>query len=236
MTKNVPSKKKKSEVAEPMKPGRGYGDNISKDDLLLPRVELLQGQSPVVLDGKRKAGEIVNSISKEPLPEDLKIIPVLVEKNFIRWKPREQGGGIEYRTKNPYDPRVMEDTKWHGDEKPKCTAYLNFLCFIEGQDMPIVVSFCNTSYQTGRKLLTLSKMEGGDIFNRKFRLGALKRENKYGIFYIFTVENAGSTNSEERSKAESLLTVFKDQELMFQEDDSGSGSESTDAGEDNNEF
>lgn len=229
------ARKASQEVAAPAQPGRGFGGNLSNEDLLLPRVELLQGQSPAVLEGTHKAGELVNSISKDPMPEDMKIIPILVEKNFIRWKPRDEGGGIEYRTKDATDPRVQEDTKWHGEEKPKCTAYLNFLCMVEGEDMPIVVSFCNTSYQAGRKLLTLGKMAGGDIFNRKYRLGAQKRQNQYGIFYVFTVENAGSTTDEERSAAEALYKVFEQGDLKFQEETSSTSSDTTLSGE-NNEF
>lgn len=233
-TKKDVARKTSQEVAKPMQEGRGFGTNISKDDLVLPRIELLQGQSPAVTDGDHKPGELVNSITKERLPEDLKIIPILVEKNFIKWRPREEGGGIDYRTNDPYDPRVVEDTKWHGDEKPVCTAYLNFLCLIEGQDMPIVLSFCNTSYQSGRKLLTLAKMAGGDIFNRKYRLTAIKRQNQYGTFYVFGVENAGAATAEERQHAENLFETFQSQGLKFQEESNGDNDE--DVGEDNNEF
>ena len=108
-TKEVANKLATNAVAVSNAAPRGFEHEDAKD-LLLPRIELLQGLSSAVQDGKGRAGEIVNQISKSPLSTDI-FIPIAMQRRYIRWIPRSEGGGIEYQTSNPDDPRVIEDTK-----------------------------------------------------------------------------------------------------------------------------
>lgn len=56
--------------------GRGFEEPTDREDLLIPRVSLLQALSPQVTEGIEgcKAGMIVNSISNTVLPEEF--IPI----------------------------------------------------------------------------------------------------------------------------------------------------------------
>ena len=230
MTKKL-QKTQKNEVANPLTPSRGFDDNVSSEDYLLPRLELLQALSPTVQEEKGKAGELVNSITKRKV--NTTFIPVRLEKTFIRWIPRSEGGGIEYRTNNPLDPRVIEDTKWKDGDKPLCTAYLNFLCLAEGEDTPIVVSFANTSYTAGRKLLTMARMRGGDLFSRKYKVSSVKKTNNLGTFFVLNVEEVGPVTSDEFARAESLYNAFSSKEIKFEQD---ANKETVDDSEVSNEF
>lgn len=196
---------------------RGF-ENEDTSDLLLPRIELLQGLSPAVQQGKGKAGDIVNQISKQPLPTDI-IIPIAMHRKYIKWIPRDEGGGIEYQTTDRNDPRVIKDTKWgaHG-EKPSCTSYMNFLVLLEGSTLPIVLSFAMTNYNTGKKLYTLCKMTNQDMWKGKYKLSSLSRTNQMGTWHVFEIDEAGKTEVKNVEIAEQLYHSFATRDLNFEVD------------------
>jgi hypothetical protein len=215
----VAADKEQAMVTE-VKKYQDYDANISQDDLILPRTELLQALSPTVVSGDAKPGEIVNNISKDVYAKPV-IVPLVVTKNWIRWRSREEGGGMVWRSNDPTDPKVIEESKWGADgTKPLCTAYLNFLCIIEGDDMPIIVSFSNTSYNAGKKLLTLCKMSPtGSLAASRYELLANSRTNNMGTFFVYDVKKIGPSTSEQQAKASELGTMFGGKDLSSSEQD-----------------
>ena len=218
MNKEI-AKKKSTEVAVPFNGPKGFEKEDPKD-LLMPRIELLQAMSPAVQDGKGKAGDIVNQISKSPLPTNI-IIPIAMHRKYIRWIPRSEGGGIEYQTTDANDPRVITDTKWgaHG-EKPTCTAYLNFLVLLEGSTLPIVLSFSMTNYQTGRELYTMAKMANCDMWLKKYKLSTKSKKNNMGTWFVFDISEAGDTKPEDVAVAQQLYEAFATRDLQFEVEES----------------
>lgn len=212
-------KKETQEVAPLQQAPRGIDDSVTQDDLILPRLELTQALSPSVVTGDAKPGVLLNSVDKSEMGEEVTIIPVILRKNFIRWVPRSEGGGMLWRSDDPSDPRVIEETKFGPNgEKPLATAYLNFLCMIEGEEMPIVVSFSNTSYTAGRRLLTMAKMNGGDLFSRTYKVSAKSRTNNKGTFFVLSVEEGGLTKKADFERAEKLYNSFAKKDIKFQEE------------------
>jgi len=181
----------------------GLGANIELSDIRLPRIELTQALSATVQDGTHKQGALINSLTKQALPEPVEITPVLVTKSAIRWKPRAEGGGIIYKTNNLKDPSVAEDVQWHGDEKPKATVYINVVCKVKGENMPLVASFCNTSQKTGYNLLSMIAMSGC-AWNYKYILTAVKKQNNQGQFFVFEARMGAPTTEEEKAAAFAL--------------------------------
>lgn len=196
---------------------RGY-EAEDANDLLMPRIELLQSMSEAVQEGKGKAGSIVNQISKSDLPSDV-FIPIAMQRKYIKWIARSEGGGVEYQTNDPKDPRVITDTKWgpHG-EKPSCTSYLNFLVLMEGTRLPLILSFSMTNYQEGRKLYTMGKMTGQDMWLRKYKLGTKTKKNNQGTWFVFDVSEVGDTEKKDADAAEQLYNAFAKTEFKFAED------------------
>jgi len=232
MTKGKDVVKKETQaVANPTTVPRGF-ENEDSNDLLLPRIELLQGLSPAVQQGKGRAGDIVNQISKQPLPTNI-FIPIAMHRKYIKWVPRDEGGGIEYQTTDRNDPRVIADTKWgpHG-EKPSCTAYMNFLVLLEGHTLPIVLSFAMTNYNTGKKLYTLCKMTGQDMWMHKYKLSSLSRTNNMGSWYVFEVDEAGATDEKDIAVAEQLYNTFATRDLNFEVEGSSQNKVEAEEGED----
>jgi hypothetical protein len=179
----------------------GFSSNIGSEDIKFPRIELTQALSPSVQDGVHKQGILINSLTKEELPTPLTIIPCYVDKMAIKWRKREEGGGMVYKTRDFKNPEILKDLQWDGQQKPMATAYLNVVCMIPGQETPIVASFCNTGYKVGQDLLSLMVMSGKP-WNYRYLLGSNKVSNSKGTFYVFTVKRTERCTPEEIEQAQ----------------------------------
>lgn len=196
---------------------RGFEEATQREDLIIPRVKLLQALSPEVAEGGLKAGLIINSLTKEILPTDF--IPVFKFTNWIRFNPRDNSkpgydatfgpGDIIWRSVDPLDPKVRSEGSFGvNGELPLAIKFLNFFAYFPGVTMPIIISFSKTSYKAGKQLLSLAQFTPGDMFSRKYKLSAKQTKNDIGTFYVLNVEPAGKPSDEEYSAAESLYNNF----------------------------
>jgi len=205
---------------------RGFEEPIDRSDILIPRAKKIEALSPEVKDGTQP-GKIINSITKEELPENF--IPVFFFKNWIRFNPRKkehpgydpnyEKGAIIYRTSDPTDDRLKNDGVWNGDTPPLATAFLNFFSLFEGVTIPIIVSFCNTSYKSGKTLLSLARFSGGDMFSRKYKLTTKSRQNDSGDFYVLNVAMQGKPTDAEYALAEKYYTDFRGKDIQVHEEE-----------------
>lgn len=79
-----------------MEPYRGKGlEGLSKADLEIPRIKLLQALSPECTEfNDAKPGHFWHTIGEVSLGPSIKIVPVYTDISFILWRPRHMGGGI----------------------------------------------------------------------------------------------------------------------------------------------
>jgi hypothetical protein len=87
-------------------PGFDYGEfshagfeETTMEDLSIPFVNLLQSNSPAVIeeDSDFKAGMLMNSVTKEVMKQPVILIPVFKEAAVVEWVPRLKGGGLVAR-------------------------------------------------------------------------------------------------------------------------------------------
>jgi len=102
MSKSV--KKQNSEISSALSEhfakdaGKGL-EGIGKDDLAIPFIKILQALSPECDKNKpefieeARPGMIFNTVSRE-LSLEITVIPCGYEKQYLEWKPRENGGGL----------------------------------------------------------------------------------------------------------------------------------------------
>lgn len=203
-------------------PKRGLEELSQQEDFEIPRALLLQSNSPMVVDdqsGKYRAGMVVNSLTGEFLPDEF--IPILKFAEWIRWNPRDPHspifdsnfgpGKMIWKSRNPEDPLVIEQGKFGPKgERPLATKYLNFFSYFPGIDMPVIISFCNTSFPAGRKLNTLCfGAKESAIYARKYKLGKKVDQNDKGKFWILQTELAGHTSEEDYKIADQWYHQFR---------------------------
>ena len=218
---------KKPSIAKPQ--GRGFEDGVDREDIIIPRVKLLQALSPEVQAGIKPQGVFINSITQEEV--EPVFIPLFKFKNWIKFNPRDkrdpnfnpdfEPGAIIWRTDDPNDPRIAEAKFGPNGELPTATTFLNFFCLFSTPSMdfkPTILSFSKTSYKAGKKLLTLSLMAGGDMFSRKYELSSNKTKNDIGEFYVMEVSPAGKVSDEEYAAAEMAYNMYRGKKIEVHDD------------------
>lgn len=223
-------KKQETALAKPKK--RGFEEPTQREDLLMPRAKLLQALSPEVVESgdKFQAGQIINSLTREILPDVF--IPIFKFTFWMRFNPRNAKdprfdgnygpGDMMWRSSDPFDPRVDKEGKFGpGGERPLATKFLNFFSFFPGVKMPVIVSFSNTSFKAGKRLLSLAQFSDADMFSRKYSLKCKSEKNDIGTFFVFTVDPSGIAEGEDLKAAEQWWTDFHERTKEIQVHDEG---------------
>lgn len=212
--------------------GRGHEEESEMDELEIPRAKLVQYTSGEAKDddkdARRDPGLVINSITKEELPQ--LFVPIFKFTNFIQWNPVKKNdpnfdpafdpGAIVFSTSDRKDPRVVEGIKFGPNgEAPKVTKYMNFLCYFIGHPYPLVLSFSKTSFLAGKRLNSLTQFSGGDMFSKKYKLVVAKKPSDAGDFFVFTISPGGDVTEEEFKIAERWYEDFRGKTLKVHTDD-----------------
>lgn len=68
--------------------------DFDTEDLIIPRVTLLQGISPVVMAGEAANAHFYHTIMNIDMGDALDIVPILYRKQYTLWNPLHMGGGV----------------------------------------------------------------------------------------------------------------------------------------------
>lgn len=97
MTKTVAKKANNavvSGVPDYLAEYQGEGTEDVSDLVVIPRIKLLQGLSPEVMDDGQRAGEFYHTVAEQPMGLELIMVPIYVGQSVTLWRPRKDGGGI----------------------------------------------------------------------------------------------------------------------------------------------
>jgi hypothetical protein len=100
--------------------------NIDQNDLIIPRVKLLQATSEEVqifAERGAKIGQFWHTLAEQPLGDKLRMIPLVLKKELVLWAPRGDDRGILARSSDciSWDPGFANlefEVKIKGVPKP----------------------------------------------------------------------------------------------------------------------
>jgi hypothetical protein len=70
-------------------------DNLDADDLQIPRLKLIQGVSPELEEfNELRAGNYFHPAAEWIFDEPFRAVVLFMDKRYILWRPRDDGGGI----------------------------------------------------------------------------------------------------------------------------------------------
>lgn len=79
--------------------------NIDSSDRIIPRIKLIQAISPELQDfDTAKAGQFWHTIGQQNLGPTIKAIPIVIQKSYVLWAPRNDDRGIL--------ARAMDGVNW----------------------------------------------------------------------------------------------------------------------------
>lgn len=235
MSKELEEKKDETTELVDQKEGPLGFDDEDEDDLIIPRVKVIQSLSPERKDKEADEGDIINSLTKEKLNGKV-FIPVYKFNTIIKWKDRSEGGGIEAIARDgktciptdggkPYACAHLaefDNTKQGRDAIPTHTKYINFFGFFEGEHMPIILDFSKTNYNEGKRLYSLAKVTMQNMWNHGYALNEKIMSKAGNEWYVLATSPNGPTSEEDRAFARMLYENFRTrtEDLAYDVDDS----------------
>ncbi len=235
--KDLVAKEETTEVANQTGMPLGFEDDDA-NDIIIPRVKVIQTLSPERKDKIANEGDIINSLTKEKLNGKV-FIPVFKFNNNIWWRDRSEGGGIRCIARDGKlgtmsDGTTLlcasckrcefDNTKQGKESLPTCTKYINFFGFFAGERMPIILSFAKTSYNEGKKLYSLAKVTMQNMWNYGYTLNEKLQAKGGNEWFICVPTPAGATEESDREFGLSLYKMYRNsiQNLEYDMEDNTS--------------
>jgi hypothetical protein len=203
--------KTKDQVPAYIKQGQGRGsENVGTEDVLVPRISILQALSPQIkksdpqyIEGSEQ-GVIFNALTGELFPNGLMFVPVYFEKDHLVFRQRKAGGGLIRRCDSAQEAQELADTD-ETFEYIESPSHLVIICEEDGTPyQEAMIPMATSKQKVSRKLNSLVRMNEGDRFSRMYRLTAAEDESPSGEYWNFAVANAGFPVEETYLAAESL--------------------------------
>lgn len=198
------AKKQETEVA--VMDVNAFGESqVSAADVIIPKILAMQGLSKLVIDGKAKFGDLVDSLSGEVLgsvDKAVEIIPFHLHKIWIisKWNGKKyEFNSIEDVTPANENKSWEEETAEGKFKNEKC---FNFYCLRpDDMSLPYIVGFKGTSQKAGKQLATqmyVKNRAAGKVPPAKvISLGGIKRTNDEGTFIVLDATVARDSKQEE---------------------------------------
>lgn len=201
-------------------------ENVGQEDIIIPRLEVIQALSPQVKPGDPKYNEsarpgmLVNSVSGQLYGHEVIIVPIIYTKQWLVWMKRKDknGKGLPggffgaFNTPEEADRRMeQEGGEANNIEVIDTPQHLCLLLdYNTGRSEEIMISMPRTKAKISRQWNSLVRMAGGDRFARAYRIGTAMEKNKNGEDYLnFTVAQLGFPNKAIYTKAEELYKLME---------------------------
>lgn len=181
-------------------------EDMTQADRSTPFLALIQSNSPQIKPGHEKQikgaeqGNSFNTITGELFSNEnggVTIVPVYYEKTWVRWIPRDNGGGFlgsykdEEATKPIFIPQIAAD--YEGPSNMVETA--NHYVLVKSGDgtwAPAIMTLKSTQLKASRDLNSLTtmvsqKFGGVPVFVKNYVLVSVLKKNDMGEFYVYKV-------------------------------------------------
>lgn len=189
-------------------------ENVGTEDIVIPRLEVIQGLSPAVKRGDPKyiqgaqAGMLTNSVTRQLYGDNVTVVPVYYTKQWLVWRDQSKGGGFAGAYETQQEAQARADKEGGEKEGWGCIDTPQHLCLLinpESHDCEeIMVSMPRTKAKISRQWNSMIRLAGGDRFSRAYTFGTALEKNDKGDFYNLTVTLTGFPTKVVYLRAEEL--------------------------------
>ena len=230
-------------------------EDVSKEDMAIPLLQILQALSPQVnkRDGAyvegAEAGFIYNSVTATVYDgeEGVNVIPCAYRKAYVEWAPRDTGLGLikEHESRSILDMAIKDDKgKYVLDNGNYIEETAYFYVLMEDENGSIsqaVIPMKSSQLTKARKWVTTMKMQTrlnskgqrvpAPMFMNRYRLTTVHQQNDMGNWYGWGIALHGPLSADDRDLVETAMTfskAVKSNEVKVQQEEQAGGSTSGD--------
>ncbi len=192
-------------------------EEVKTSDMTLPRLELIQSQSPIKeIDPDAREGMLFNSVTQEVYGDSVFFVPVYFKQEFLIWKDQNEGGGFfgafqdEFSAEERLKQVIAEGEDPQFLEIVATPIQYGMLITPEGGKEQIVISMAKSKAKVSRKFNAMCQIAGGDRFGRVYKISSFTDENKKGQkFKNFVMQPAGFPPKEVYEEAGRVYESFR---------------------------
>ena len=200
----------------------GEGLDYDTSDLQIPFIRIIQAMSPQVKKSDpsfiagASQGDVFNTVTGQfwPSEEGITVIPCYQETKYLKWRPREQGGGFLgelskddpdlSRTQRSGAKEILPD----GNELVKSDQHYVLVVDEDGipgfgiVDMKSSALKVSRRWKTQLKMLTVRHPKTGELkspplFGTQWKLSVVEESNDQGSWFNWSVSNDGYVQDKE---------------------------------------
>lgn len=173
-------------------------ETVTLEDMLVPRLELVQPLSPCkdedgpdYIEGA-KDGMIFNTVTRELYGKAVWFSPVMFRRQYLLFRSRKAGGGFRgsFPTMAAAEAARREQEDPNNHEVVEAAEHF-VLTMHDNQVQPAMLTCTKTKLKVSRQLNSLVRLRGEDSWATAYELGTVKQQNDKGTFYNFSVRPLG---------------------------------------------
>jgi len=209
--------------------GKGL-ENITSEDITIPRLAVIQSNSPQrkkkdekYIEGAEE-GDIFNTVTGEIYKEPLTVIPCAYRKSYVEWIPREKGGGfVQAYDMRPSDtttdPATRKSSLKNGNQLVDTAEHYIIIRKDDDTYESAVLTMTSSNLTVSRKWNTLLKMKKINVkgqtidppsFMYEFTLGTIEATNDQGTWQKYKIEEIGQLDKKHLFVAAGTLSKSVD--------------------------
>ena len=209
-----------NEIPDFMKQGNRGAENVGTDDMIIPRIELIQALSPVrkksdpaYIDGAEE-GMLYNNVTRTLYGTEVTVVPVYYTKQFLVWKDRKAGGGGSNGFRGAFASKELADraiAELAEEALEVSDTAQHFVLVRNGDDwQEAVISMAKSKIKVSKRWNSLMRLTNTDSFSRAYKLSATTETNARNESYFnFNVAALGFVNKDLYERAEKLYETIR---------------------------
>ena len=209
-----------NEIPDFMKQGNRGAENVGTDDMIIPRIELIQALSPVrkksdpaYIEGAEE-GMLYNNVTRTLYGTEVTVVPVYYTKQFLVWKDRKAGGGGSNGFRGAFASKELADraiADLAEEALEVSDTAQHFVLVRNGDDwQEAVISMAKSKVKVSKRWNSLMRLSNTDSFSRAYKLSATTETNARNESYFnFNVAALGFVNKELYERAEKLYETIR---------------------------
>jgi len=210
-----------NDVPEWLKTGQARGaENVTTDDMIIPRIELIQALSPArkktdaaYIEGADE-GMLYNNVTRVLYGESVTVVPVYYTKQFLVWKDRKAGGGGSNGFRGAFASEALarDAIAQLGEEGLEVSDTAQHFVLVRFGDewQEAVISMAKSKMKVSKRWNSLIRMTNTDSFARAYKLSATTETNARNESYFnFNIAPLGFVQKEVYERAEKLYETIR---------------------------
>jgi hypothetical protein len=185
---------------------------VTAQDIIIPRILVMQGMSEMVTNGDASFCDIMENLNESKLGDVKNPVEVLPFKLEKVWRITDETG----KEVKAIVPETVENAGWayqgHDEEGVPVKRYraFRFYCLLvrdleSGEALPHMIEFKSTSLRAGKKMatqmFTKNRMVGKSPASKVFAISVTKQQNDQGTFAVMDVKTGRDASEEEEALA-----------------------------------